>query len=138
MVDAVAALPASHALARRKSVTAQEISAQTFVGLGPESALQERVARLFKEAGRSAAPEFITTSLLAACRMVCEGLGCAIVDPFSARAASSPQMVIRPLQPRLRIEYAAMWDKDTPTSGPISELILTIRRTAEEVLDRRP
>src|SRR5690606_327819 len=72
-------LPASHPKAAARQLSLRDIADETFVGLGPDSALTQMLAARAQEIGASLTVKIRVTSLDALCRMTHAGLGIAIM-----------------------------------------------------------
>lgn len=81
----VLAVPAGHALARRKRVTLAEAAGQAFVGLAAGNPLQDHVAAQAHKAGRRLALRVRVGSFEAVCRMVEQGVGVGVVPATVAQ-----------------------------------------------------
>ena len=109
---ALAALPREHALARAKTVALSDLASEPLVGLGADAMIQIRINRLF----------------------VASGLGCGIVDPFTAHAVGRSDVAFRPLEPHLEFEYGLLFEKDFPQSAQITALCDEIVATAPGIM----
>ncbi|AWN35389.1 LysR family transcriptional regulator [Methylobacterium radiodurans] len=101
-VDAVCALPRGHALARKRTITVQDLAGEALIA-GASGTVQQAVEERFAQAGL--APRFVHMAQYTAarCGLVAERLGLAVVDPVPARALGGLPIVLRPFQPSLPI-----------------------------------
>jgi DNA-binding transcriptional LysR family regulator len=81
----VLAVPRGHPLASRRHVAFAEALGEDFVGLGPGSALQDHLSRHAARAGRPLMLRIRLGGFDAACRMVEQGVGLAVVPETAAR-----------------------------------------------------
>ena len=133
-VRALAALPKGHPLARAKSVSLSSLAPEPLVGLGADAMIQARINELFGKLGRKPNLVVDTSSLLAVCHFVASGLGCGIVDPFTARATGQADVDFRPLEPSMEIEYGLLFEKDRLPSNQIKSLRETIKTAANRMI----
>lgn len=83
----VLVVPAGHALAGRRAVSAAELADTEFVGLGEDSALQQLVTRQMRRTGRRTTYRVRVRSLDNVCAIVGQGIGVGIVPEAVARRA---------------------------------------------------
>src|SRR5690606_40555292 len=72
-------LPTSHPKAAARQLSLHDIADETFVGLGPDSALTQMLTARAQAMGASLRSKIRVTSLDALCRMTHAGLGIAIM-----------------------------------------------------------
>ena len=96
-MDEVAVLPASHPLAQKMQLTAQDFEGESFISLARDDPYRTQIDAVFSKAGVQRQLSLETASAVAVCAMVQHGLGVAIVNPLTARACAGPQLVVRPL-----------------------------------------
>lgn len=96
-LDEVAVLPAAHPLAQRSVLTAQDFADQPFISLAGDDPYRQQIDAVFTQAGVGRQLVLDTASAVSVCAMVQQGLGVAIVNPFTAQACAGPQLVVRPL-----------------------------------------
>jgi len=133
-VKAVAAIPASnHKLSRMKNVSAVDLGREDMIGLGSDTMVQSKVVSYFHKHNLAPRVKIETTSLLSVCRFVASGLGCGIVDPFTASASLSDRIVFRPMRPELTIEYGVLFQRQQTPTPLINELCALVRAVAVEL-----
>ena len=93
----VAVLPAGHRLCSRAVLHPQDFANERFVSLAEGDPYRQAIDAMFLNAGVSRAMRLQTTSAVAVCAMVQQGLGVAIVNPLTAAAMAGTDMVVRPL-----------------------------------------
>lgn len=96
-VNEVAALPASHRLCKKAVLTPADFAGERFVSLAEGDPYRQAIDAMFATAGVERACLLDTASAVAVCAMVQQGLGIAIVNPLTAAACTSAQLVVRPL-----------------------------------------
>ncbi|MEO7108631.1 MAG: LysR family transcriptional regulator [Rhodoferax sp.] len=93
----VAVLPARHPLCNRTVLQPQDFANERFISLAEGDPYRQAIDAVFVKAGVQRATLLETTSAVAVCAMVQQGLGVAIVNPLTAAAMAGPQLVVRPL-----------------------------------------
>jgi DNA-binding transcriptional LysR family regulator len=132
-VAAVAALPSNHRLARSASITALQLQKEELIGLASDTMVQSKISSYFQERGIVPKLKIDSSSLLSVCHFVAAGLGCGIVDPFTASSVKNEQIVFRPLSPELKIEYGTLFQKHHTTTPLIRDLCSQVRTVAAEL-----
>ena len=131
---AVVALPQGHRLARQAAVQAEDLHDENLIllkrftdGLHPVQLALQTVRRR----------QMIDTHLATiACVLVDEGMGVAIVDPFSAHDFLGRNVVLRGFLPATSIGTAIVHAADRPLSPIAQEFHARIVAEATEFLDR--
>ena len=96
-VNEVAVLPAGHRLCRRSMLQPQDFANERFVSLAEGDPYRQAIDAMFIVTDVQRATLLETTSAVAVCAMVQQGLGVAIVNPLTAAAMAGPALVIKPL-----------------------------------------
>ncbi|WP_021026499.1 LysR substrate-binding domain-containing protein, partial [Comamonas sp. B-9] len=96
-VDEVAVLPAGHPLARKPRLEPADFADQAFISLAEGDPYRIQIDQVFADAGVGRQMLLETHSAVAVCAMVQNGLGLAIVNPFTALACLGQGLVQRPL-----------------------------------------
>lgn len=96
-VNEVAVLPAGHRLCKKAVLTPEDFANERFVSLADGDPYRQAIDALFAQAGVERACLLDTANAAAVCAMVQQGLGVAIVNPLTAAACASAQLVVRPL-----------------------------------------
>ena len=96
-VNEVAVLPRDHSLCRKARLQPLEFTGERFISLAVGDPYRTAIDAMFEDAKVHRATLFETTSAVAVCAMVRQGLGVAIVNPFTALELSGPDLVVRPL-----------------------------------------
>ena len=135
VTHAYAVVPRGHRLARHTTISADALASEPLIGLTAEAVIQERLVRLFRRIGRS--PEFSvkTSSLLAVCHFVAAGIGCGVVDPFTAHAARDLAIEVRHLQPGLTLHYGILWEKGRALPPRLERLATLLGEAASDVCE---
>jgi DNA-binding transcriptional LysR family regulator len=105
----VAVLPHAHRLARKKRLRPEDFAGESFVSLGPSSLSRFRIDRVFAEHGVERIMRLETPMSEIACSLVASGAGVALCEPFTASEYLPRGIVVRPFEPRIEFEYAAVY-----------------------------
>ncbi|MCG8546494.1 MAG: LysR family transcriptional regulator [Alphaproteobacteria bacterium] len=132
----LAALPAGHRLANKRSITLSDLAGESLVGLSSDSFMQRHINRQILQAADSAKLMIDTTSLYAVCNFVACGHGCGVVDPFTAYAARSDRIAFVPLEAEMTLEYGLVKRKGRAPTPLVEELTETIQRHAYTVVPK--
>jgi DNA-binding transcriptional LysR family regulator len=132
---AYVALPRQHRLAKERTVSAAALASDTMIGMPSNALIQERAARLFRRLGLSPRFSVTTSSLLAVCHFVAAGIGCAIVDPFTANAARNLAIKFRPLEPSMPLHYGLLFDKEKPLSPQFEQIAKVLTQVGNEIAE---
>ena len=96
-VNEVAVLPAGHPLCQKAVLQPGDFANERFVSLAEGDPYRAAIDAMFASAGVQRTGWLETTSAVAVCAMVQQGLGVAIVNPLTAAAMAGPNLVVRPL-----------------------------------------
>ncbi|PAP92064.1 LysR family transcriptional regulator [Mesorhizobium wenxiniae] len=110
----VCALPEAHPLALKQVLSPIDLEHVPVIGLDPLSRLRSLVAAAFHEAGVPFSPNLNVLQGAAACSLVSNGLGVAIVDEFSASRWITQGLVIRAFEPSIAVYASSVSLKDRP------------------------
>lgn len=111
----VCALPEGHALADRAVISTADLMSENVVGLQREFLSRHPSgATLYDELEPNL--RIRVHQSIAACAIVSEGCGVAIVDPFTARHYASRGVVVRPLEATVPFGISIIASPETPLS----------------------
>jgi DNA-binding transcriptional LysR family regulator len=122
-VPALAAIPASHPLAQQAVLKPSDFADETFISISKSTQLRVRVDSFFLASGVKRRLGQETPLSIVACSLVAAGAGLAIVDPFTAKAFSDLDVVFRPLEPRIDVQFSIITAAQSPLSGPSRDFI---------------
>ncbi len=103
-INEVAVLPRGHRLCRLPVLQPQDFAGERFISLAAGDPYRHQIDQMFAEAGVPRMLHLETTSAVAVCAMVRQGLGVAIVNPLTALALAGPELLIRPLSVAIAFE----------------------------------
>lgn len=125
-VPAVAAIPAAHLLAQKSVLTPTDFAEEPFISISRSTQLRMQIDTFFLSKGVKRRLSQETPISIVACSLVAAGAGLAIVDPFTAQASGDLDVVFRPLEPRIDVQFGIITTTDTPDSGPANDFIAGI------------
>jgi DNA-binding transcriptional LysR family regulator len=132
-LPAVVVLPARHPLARRKSLGARDLAAETLVVLGPGTQLRHDVEAMFAAEGVAVRPKIVVDSLEFACRLVAQGAGIAIADSLTPAALGAGRLAMVPWRPRKLFHVGVLLPALMPPSRSVGQFLESLRRAAREL-----
>jgi DNA-binding transcriptional LysR family regulator len=132
-LPAVVVLPARHPLARRKSLGARDLAAETLVVLGPGTQLRHDVEAMFAAEGVAVRPKIVVDSLEFACRLVAQGAGIAIADSLTPAALGAGRLAMVPWRPRTLFHVGVLLPALMPPSRSVGQFLESLRRAAREL-----
>lgn len=131
-LPAVVALPARHPLARRKSLGARDLPAETLVVLGPGTQLRNDVEAMFAAEGVPIHPNLVVDSLEFACHLVGRGAGVTIADPLTPAAVGTGRLALVPWRPRTLFHVGVLMPALIPPSQSVERFLECLQRVARE------
>ena len=138
----VCVLPKGHVLAARPAVEIGDLAGQPFVALPPDSMAGIELRRRLEEVGLSVLPRVETLTSFAATALVAEGVGVAIVDPFTAGAIGGDRIDVRPFKPAVNFKFCIVRPERRILSRSAAALLAMLRETLSSdpraMLERSP
>ncbi|MBO1078067.1 LysR substrate-binding domain-containing protein [Roseomonas haemaphysalidis] len=129
-LEALCAVPAGHALAAREVVTLQDLRDQPLLSLGHASRIGVRLDALLEVAGIQAPVVAEATASEVLCSLVAEGMGIAVIDPFTGAAVRQDRLRVLRFEPSIPYEVAMAFPAAVPRSRPVDRLAGMIRDSA--------
>lgn len=133
-VEAVAVLPQGHRLAKLQRVSLPQVYADRSVAHSAGPLMRFELDRAFASRGWPLAAAVEAPSAWLVCAMVMAGAGPAVVDPFTAAALASTELLVRPLKEQITLRYGLMTLRDRPLIGEAAALGQAIYKRAKTVL----
>lgn len=134
----VAVLPCGHRLTRKKRLHPADFAGESFVSLGHSSLSRFRIDRVFAEHGVERILRIETPLSEIACSLVASGAGVSLCEPFTASEYSTRGIVIRPFEPHIEFEYAALTPAAQRASVLARQFIDGFRAHVATFLRREP
>ena len=124
--EVVCAMPLDHRLATRRTVVARELVDEPIITNVRNQPLHELIGLAFSGLDMDRSVMIGTNSTISACAMVRAGCGLAIVEPFGV-AETFPELVLRPLSPRVPLTARIVRSPHTTPSRACDEMLREIR-----------
>ncbi|WP_417586334.1 LysR substrate-binding domain-containing protein [Pararhodobacter oceanensis] len=118
----VCVLPKGHPLARFEVITAEHLAGETVIGLQREF-LTHHPSGAELYAALEPNLRITVHQSIAACAMVSEGTGVAIVDPFTARHYAPHGIIVRPLKATIPFDIRIISSPEAPLSVAAQEFL---------------
>lgn len=123
----VAAVPASHPFARRKSLAVRDLANTPLIGYGSDIPLGQLVRRLFSDEGLVPQVKIEVQQAHVACALVQAGTGIALIDELTVAGPVWPQIVVKPIVPTIAAPVSVLHPVLAPLSRVAHEFIETLR-----------
>ncbi len=112
---AVVVMPETHRLAALDVVRPRDLAGERLVGVAADTLFRSRVDAALGDVPRSVPVETPLSQI--ACVLVSEGVGIAIVDPFSASEFVGRELAARPLRPEVDVGMLLLIPRQRATSA---------------------
>jgi DNA-binding transcriptional LysR family regulator len=112
---AVVVMPQDHPLASRKVIRPRDFAGEKIVGVAANTLFRSRLDAALGDVPRSVPVETPLSHI--ACALVSEGVGIAVVDPFSASEFMGRELVARPLRPPVDVGMLRFVPRQRGTSA---------------------
>ncbi|MBO9354846.1 LysR family transcriptional regulator [Bordetella petrii] len=129
----VCILPKSHPLARKKTLHPKDFDGVECIHFPDDDAYRRRIDQIFAESNVARSLRIETSSSAAVCAMVKQGLGVAIINPFSALDCAGPEVAVRPLS--ISVDYFLTLYR--PAFRPRSPLVDEFEAMVEDAVRER-
>ncbi len=130
----VCILPFDHPLAKKKTLQVKDLSDVGLISLPNGTVGRMHIEQLFASRGMEPAPAIEASSAIA--ELVAAGLGVAIVDPFTARAARADGIAVRQIEGGVLYRYAILLPANRSPSILSNALAKDIARVAKAIKPR--
>jgi DNA-binding transcriptional LysR family regulator len=140
-VDEVAVLPQGHALLDRRRLRLKDFEGQPFISFAPADPYRQQVDALFAAAGVQRRLHVEAGSAAAACALVRQGLGLAIVNPLTAWDWRGQGLHVRPLAFSVPFEVSVVVPQlrvENPLRGAFLQALHAAARDLGALLKRPP
>lgn len=123
-----------HPLAKKRQVTAQDLAGETVISLGATTRLGILIEEACSKAGE-AAPLVVVeaSSSFAACLMVSEGGGLALIDRSTELSGKFADLVFKTFHPRSEVVVQLIYPRDRPRSRAAVRLSALLREVIREM-----
>lgn len=130
-VAEVAVVPRGHRLGRKTVVSPQDFAGERFVSLTAGDPYRTAIDQMFAQANVERAMLLETTSAVAICAMVRQGLGVAIVNPLTALALVGPDLLVRPLDVTIAYRIGLLLPEMAPPHPALTTLVEALHQVGE-------
>ena len=131
-------LPERHRLARKKRLRPRDFEGENFISLGPSTLSRFRIDRVFAEHGITRILRIETPLSEIACALAGAGAGVVLCEPFTATEYSTRGIVVRPFEPQIDFEFAALFPAHRSVPPVAREFIDGFKAHVAEFLRRGP
>lgn len=121
----------THPLAKKRSLSVSDVQGEPLISLGSSTRLGALIDDECRKAGVEP-PEVAVEagSSIAACLMVSEGAGIALVDHASALSGKFKDLVFKPFHPQVNVTVQLIYPHARPRSRAVMQLSEHLRKTA--------
>ena len=137
-VAAVAIVPPRHPLAGRDTLEPDDLFGQPVILPRQSVRLRQMADSALLSSGVRFGALSETSSALASCHMVAQGLGIGISDPFSVAGLPEDAVRVARWLPELKLTYGAIWLRSRPPSRQTLDLIGQLKAVADEITTKMP
>jgi DNA-binding transcriptional LysR family regulator len=130
VVAAVCALPPNHRLFKRPWIAAEDLAGERFISFGSEGRMQATVDAAFDSLGVRRRVVGRVYNSACACSLVAQGLGVAIVEPFSAGGFVADGVVIKPFLPTISYEFKLLYPRSRERSKLLNAFVPMLKASA--------
>lgn len=128
-LSALCILPRTHRLAESEVVALTDLDGEAMIVLGAGSMLWTRAESYMKAAGVHWRERMESSVSEAIYHLVAEGVGIALIDPFTASSSSHPDIVIRPTEPSIPYDLALLHQSNVARSRIVEDFSARILKT---------
>ncbi|MDX3905342.1 MAG: LysR family transcriptional regulator [Pigmentiphaga sp.] len=132
----VAALPPGHRLAGRSVVRPDDLHGETLIALPDDSPTTILVEATLNEAGVPVRAPVLARNSLAACALVREAVGIALINPLLLAKGIFPDIVLRPFRPRIVLWTEVYYSAVRPLAPEAAALVRQIESAAADLKHR--
>ena len=125
-----------HPLARRKVITPADLRGQPFIALERGTRLGTAVRQAFEAVSEPFHFAVEVRYCHTACVLAANGIGVAVVDPFSPTASGHGDLVVVPFEPATPVAAYVVSSRSRPLSRLAGEFLREVRTALNEVTGR--
>jgi DNA-binding transcriptional LysR family regulator len=131
-LNSACVMPKQHPLTKSRVIKLHDLCNVSLLTVAGSSLLRTRVEVAMASVGLQANIRVESTMSMALVALVQQGLGVAIVDPFTALECSNAGLAVRPLRPAIPYELAIL----LPTSNPRNDTANAFLASFKKYLER--
>ena len=114
--------------ARKKRLRPTDFEGESFISLGHSSVSRFRIDRVFAEHSVRRVMRIETPLSEIACSLAGSGAGVTLCDPFTATEYATRGIVVRPFEPRVDFEFAALYAAQRTLPPVAREFIAAVQK----------
>lgn len=130
-VPGVCAMNASHRYACKDHIAAQDLHGESFVSFVKEGFMRHTLDEIFSSLHVKPERILTVTNSYAACALVMQTDGVAIVDPYTAMSFVPQGLVFKPFLPQVSYDFQLLWPRYRARSKLAQMLALEIKSAVE-------
>lgn len=130
----VCVLPEDNPLRHKRVIKPKDLEAHPFISLNPDHMTHRRLMNAFEAAGVPWRPQVECQLFAPACSLAAQGVGIAVVDPFTAEDFSGRGIVTRPFKPAIMHDIGILYPASQPRSRVTEEFALILKRELDRFL----
>jgi len=127
VVSGVCVLPPGHRFASRPHVHATDLHEQPFITFVKEGYMRQTLDHLFETLDVRPRRTAAVSNSYAACTLVLQAAGIAIVDPYTAMFFAPQGLVVKPFLPSVRYEFQLLWPRFKARSKLVQMLVSDLK-----------
>jgi len=124
-------IPKGHALARKSEITVKELAEYPLISMEEGTPLGDKIKKIYENAGIRPASSVETGFFASVCSMVHAGVGCGIVDGFTAGAGNWSGIEVRPFKPDTNSVLEAVLPRQRPVPKLVKTFLSEVRKISQ-------
>jgi len=128
----VCLLPRGHRLAKKKIVSVADLEGEDFISLIEGTATRHKIDALFNAMNVTRKMTLEARWSVGVSGFVAEGLGCTIIEPFSAIRFAEQGGIVKPLKEEVLFSFAPIFPKHGLIGGVVEDFMACFRREFEK------
>ena len=127
------AVPKNHPLSAAERITIKDFFEGPIIALTEGTIMRQRLGSLAQKSSLKPNIRIETPTILSACQLAAQGLGITLTDPFIANMFNKDELAFCPLTPDYKVEYGALYLRQTPPRQMARKFIETTREVAYDI-----
>ncbi len=129
----VVVMPATHPMAKRGQIGAQDLEGQDIVELGAHDPSRLLLSRVLVDAGVQRRNFVSCQTAAGVCELVAAGMGVAVINPLTALRYEGRGVVMRPFLPQLPFRISALRPLDRPRIEASDTLLALLKARCQKL-----
>ena len=135
-VQPVVAMSPQHPLAALEVVTFKDLNQYELITTHPHSRLHRHLTALASATGKPIKSRIEAKNGNIACQLAGEPVGCCLADPFMALFCGAKDLVLRPFDTEMRLEYGFVLPEWQTRTRIIDSLALNIQQATQKPIEK--